>query len=93
MMLDLIGKSITVTGKVQGVFYRASTLCKAQDLGLKGWVLNELNGDVVVKAFGESSAVAELIVWCSRGSEFSDVKSVNAIDIPYETLDDFSIRY
>lgn len=92
-MLDLIGKSITVKGKVQGVFYRASTLSTAQDLGLTGWVRNEANGDVKLEVYGPVEPVAELIVWCSNGPEFAKVENVNAKDIPYQELKEFIIRY
>lgn len=92
-MDDLIGKSITIRGKVQGVFYRASTLSKAQDLGLKGWVRNGSDGGVKVEVYGAATAVAALIVWCSKGSEFSIVETVSATDIPYKELESFIIKY
>ena len=45
--------SIRVTGKVQGVFFRASTREEAQRLGLCGWVRNEADGSVRIEAEGD----------------------------------------
>ena len=50
---------IRVYGKVQGVFYRATTKTVADDLGLTGWVKNEADGSVTIIA--EGSKVDELI--------------------------------
>ena len=44
---------ITVKGKVQGVFYRASTKAVADQLGVKGYIRNEPNGDVSIAAEGD----------------------------------------
>ena len=56
---------ITVKGKVQGVFFRASTQEKAEELDLSGFVQNEPNGDVYLEAQGER--VEELITWVQAG--------------------------
>ena len=53
-MNDLVGKSVIVKGRVQGVFYRGSTQEKALEIGLTGWVRNLPNGDVQFKVFGDS---------------------------------------
>ncbi|MGL1888187.1 MAG: acylphosphatase [Reichenbachiella sp.] len=92
-MNDIVGKSIIVKGKVQGVFYRASTVTTAQNLKLTGWVKNLQNGDVEIRVFGPSEPVAELIVWCSKGPEFSQVELVNSIDIPLEKFKQFKVAY
>ena len=56
---------ITVKGLVQGVFFRASTQEKAEELDLVGFVQNELNGDVYLEAQGDR--VEELITWIKAG--------------------------
>ncbi len=56
---------ITVKGKVQGVFFRASTKEKADELELSGFVQNKSNGDVYLEAQGDK--VEELIVWIKAG--------------------------
>lgn len=56
---------ILVKGRVQGVFFRASTKEKAEEFELSGFVQNEQNGDVYLEAQG--SRVTELIDWIKAG--------------------------
>ncbi len=56
---------ITVIGRVQGVFFRASTKEKAKELRLVGFVKNEANGNVYIEVQG--ARVEELIVWIKEG--------------------------
>ena len=60
---------VLVKGTVQGVFFRASTKEKADELDLSGFVQNEPNGDVYLEAQG--SKVEELIDWIKRGGPSS----------------------
>lgn len=53
--------NITVSGKVQGVFYRASTKEKAEQLGIKGFVRNQSDGTVYIEAEGEVSQLDAFI--------------------------------
>ncbi|MEQ9567382.1 MAG: acylphosphatase, partial [Pseudomonadales bacterium] len=46
----MIAYRIHVVGRVQGVFFRASTREKATSLGLKGWVMNQHDGSVLIEA-------------------------------------------
>lgn len=64
---------IQVAGRVQGVFFRASTRDKAQSLGLGGWVRNLPNGDVELLAEGEAGAIARLLAWCHTGPKLARV--------------------
>lgn len=72
---------ILVWGKVQGVFYRASTKSKADSLNLIGFVKNEPDGTVLINASGESHNIKKLIEWCWKGSEFSKVEKVEVQDL------------
>ena len=56
-----------VTGKVQGVFFRASAMAEAQRLGLAGFVKNLPDGAVEAVAQGPESAVEQFIAWCKVG--------------------------
>ncbi|MEM6530997.1 MAG: acylphosphatase [Myxococcota bacterium] len=69
---------ILITGKVQGVFYRASTLEKAQGLGLVGWVANLPDGAVEVVAEGPRYALEQLVEWCKEGPPAAEVEDVRA---------------
>ena len=55
---------ITVKGKVQGVFYRASTKAVADQLGIKGYVSNEADGDVFIAAEGDNVSLDMFLDWC-----------------------------
>lgn len=72
---------IKVIGKVQGVFFRASIFNKAQELLLDGWVRNEKDGGVKVKAEGDEQKLKELARYCQSGPEFANVKR---LDIKWE---------
>ena len=65
-----------VSGKVQGVFFRASTRHQAQQLGISGYARNRLDGCVEVLACGEADAVAQLRDWLSRGPDRARVSGV-----------------
>jgi acylphosphatase len=56
---------ITVKGRVQGVFFRASAKEKAEELGLAGFVKNEPDGNVYIEVQG--TRVEDLIAWIKGG--------------------------
>ena len=65
-----------VFGKVQGVFYRASALERAEGLGLKGFVRNLPNGFVELEAEGEEKTLNDLLRWCQHGPPGARVDEV-----------------
>jgi acylphosphatase len=65
-----------VSGRVQGVFYRATCIRKAQSLGLTGFARNLVDGRVEVLACGETGAVNEFVEWLWEGSPASKVTDV-----------------
>lgn len=69
--------SIHVTGKVQGVFYRASTERKAKEIGLTGFVRNQADGSVYIEAQGDEKQLSLLTEWCKHGPQQAEVASVN----------------
>jgi acylphosphatase len=64
---------ILVSGRVQGVFYRANTRKKALELGLTGWVRNLRDGRVEIVAEGKESDLRKLIAWGHEGSPMASV--------------------
>ncbi len=58
---------LSVQGKVQGVWFRASAKETADQLGVKGWVKNLPEGGVEIDAWGGAEAVESFIGWCSHG--------------------------
>jgi len=87
----MVAKSIHCKGKVQGVYFRASTKDVAKDLGLSGWVRNQADGSVMIHAEGDENAVYQLIDWCKRGPEYAAVKSVDVADVVIEGYGSFDI--
>jgi acylphosphatase len=65
-----------VTGRVQGVSYRAYTVEEARRLGLVGWVKNRIDGAVELEAEGASDKVAALLAWCEHGPPSARVDRV-----------------
>ncbi|MGB0712776.1 MAG: acylphosphatase [Gammaproteobacteria bacterium] len=66
-----------VSGRVQGVWYRASTAHKARELGLTGHAHNLSDGSVEVLACGEDGAVQDLLSWLWQGPPAARVEQVS----------------
>ena len=69
---------LLVTGRVQGVYYRASTAAAARRLGLTGWVRNLSDGRVEAIAEGHIDMLHRLVDWCRDGPPHARVDSVLA---------------
>jgi len=67
---------LVVTGRVQGVCYRASMQDEARRLGVHGWVRNRADGAVEAEAEGATEAVGRLIVWTQAGPPGARVDDV-----------------
>ncbi len=79
-----------VSGRVQGVFFRASTQRQARWLGVSGYAKNMPDGSVEVLACGSESAVAQLKEWLWSGPPASRVTAVECESITIEPPDDFT---
>jgi acylphosphatase len=83
---------VYVSGRVQGVFYRATTRDTARERGVDGWVRNLDDGRVEAAFEGSEPAVEGMVEWCHTGSPAADVDDV---EVTYEEprgLDGFEIR-
>ncbi len=65
-----------VTGRVQGVAFRAWTRDRAKALGLSGWVRNEADGSVSGYFSGEARAIETMVAALHEGPRFARVQSV-----------------
>lgn len=74
----------TVTGRVQGVWFRHFTREQAEANGLVGWVRNLPDGRVEALLCGEEKAVRHVEAWLSAGPELASVADVNSADQPFE---------
>lgn len=68
--------AMRVHGKVQGVFFRASTQEKARELGLTGFVQNQADGTVYLEAEGDAQALQALEAWAQVGPRHARVEKV-----------------
>lgn len=73
---------ILISGRVQGVWFRGSTVKVADALGLVGWVRNLADGRVEIQAQGPASKIDELIAWCRIGPPRAAVEDVVVEDEP-----------
>ena len=78
----LVRKRLRITGRVQGVAFRASTVTIARTLGLAGWVANRADDSVEAVAEGDEAKVAAFIRWCHHGPPAARVDRVEVTDEP-----------
>ena len=81
-----------VRGRVQGVFFRASTQKTAEGLGLTGWVMNRPDGSVEIHAEGSRERLEELVAWCRNGPSQAEVSTIGLCWTEPEGLSSFEIR-
>ncbi|MBV6652451.1 MAG: acylphosphatase [Mameliella sp.] len=82
---------LRIKGKVQGVYFRASTRDKAVQLGIKGWVKNEADGSVTAVGQGSVEVLEQWINWCHSGPEFAKVETVEQEKLPLSDFQQFNI--
>lgn len=68
--------NIKVKGKVQGVYFRATTKAVADQVGAKGFVVNLKDGSVYIEAEGDSFALDSLVEFCHEGPDRAEVETV-----------------
>ena len=83
---------VFVSGRVQGVYYRANTRDAARSAGVDGWVCNLADGRVEAVFEGPTDAVEKMIDWCQEGSPAANVENVTVEYEELEGLDGFEIR-
>jgi acylphosphatase len=82
-----------ITGRVQGVWYRQSTLEQAQRLGLAGWVRNRADSSVEELFEGEQEAVGKMLDWCRQGPPLAVVDNIDtALSEPEDLAPPFQVR-
>jgi acylphosphatase len=88
-----IARHVSVTGRVQGVFFRVWTRDQAIELGLTGWVRNCPDGRVDMHIEGEEAAVQKMIERLRRGPPSAQVEDVHLWDVETFDFDDFEVRH
>ncbi|MDF3078871.1 MAG: acylphosphatase [Sphingobacteriaceae bacterium] len=83
--------NITVHGKVQGVFFRASTKAVADQLGVKGLVRNQPDGTVYIEAEGDDFALDSFVEWCHEGPQNARVEKVETSEGEAKNFRNFEV--
>ena len=91
-MDDRTRANVIVSGRVQGVFFRAETRETARSLGVDGWVRNLPDGRVEAVFEGLREAVETMVNWCYKGSPGSQVTDVEVEYGEPEGLKGFQVR-
>lgn len=83
---------LTITGKVQGVFFRVSLRNVAAQLGVNGYVSNHADGSVYAEAEGSDDILKQLTDWCRRGPAGARVEQVTIREGTLKNFSKFEIR-
>ena len=89
----MMARSVRVTGRVQGVFYRAWTCEQAQELHVTGWVRNCDDGSVEAHVEGDEGRVEQLIGRMQDGPPGAQVADLQVKEAPSEALSSFEVRH
>ncbi len=85
-------RRFVVSGRVQGVYYRASACDVARRLGLSGWVRNTPDGRVEAVACGEAGKLGEFEAWLWQGPASARVEGVAAEEVEGQKFSGFDVR-
>ncbi len=91
-MQEKISMHCLVSGKVQGVWFRAGTQDQAKELGLTGWAKNLPDGRVEVIACGEKEKIMQLYEWLKKGPELAKVTEVTFEEVTWQEHSRFAIK-
>ena len=80
-------------GRVQGVWFRASTQEQALQMGVCGWARNCLDGSVEIYAEGEKEILERFISWCRKGPSAAQVSGLDIEWVKFQSLNTFKIRH
>lgn len=82
---------LLISGKVQGVFYRAEAKKQANTLGLKGWVKNTTDDKVEAVVSGTEEKLNQFVEWCKNGPRQAQVTDVSVIQTDEQNFEDFEV--
>ncbi len=83
---------LTISGKVQGVFYRASAKQIASKTGITGWIKNTKEGNVEAMVSGTEDQLQPFLAWCKQGPSGARVLNVQIMPEQETHFNDFSIK-
>ncbi|MDX6679371.1 MAG: acylphosphatase [Solirubrobacteraceae bacterium] len=85
-------RSVVVSGRVQGVFFRDCARREARRLGVTGWVTNRPDGRVEAHLEGDPDAVAQLVTWYRNGPRHADVDDIAVSEVEPDGCHRFDVR-
>jgi acylphosphatase len=88
-----IRRRVVVSGRVQGVGFRAATRSRAEAQGVAGWVRNLPDGSVEAAFEGDPAAVEALVGFCREGPRLARVERLEVREEPVEGLRRFEFRF
>jgi acylphosphatase len=88
----VIARRVTVSGQVQGVFFRDTCARRARAAGVAGWVRNRADGTVEAWFQGDAQAVENMVTWCRQGPPRAEVTDVAVADVEPAPLSAFRIE-
>jgi acylphosphatase len=88
-----IARHLSITGRVQGVFFRAWARDQANQIGVTGWIRNCPDGRVEVHVEGDEGAVEQMIERLRGGPPDAHVEDVRIWDVDTFEFDDFEVRH
>jgi acylphosphatase len=83
---------IVVSGKVQGVFFRASAKEKAEQLNIKGFAQNQSDGSVRIEAEGDEENLKQFVDWCRMGPPRAQVTNIEIREGDLKNYSRFEIK-
>ena len=88
-----IARHVRLTGRVQGVFFRAWAQEQARALGVTGWVRNCPDGRVEAHVEGDEQAVEQIIEKMRSGPPSAQVEDLRVWEVEAFDYDDFEVRH
>jgi acylphosphatase len=89
---DTVRRHVTISGEVQGVFFRETARRKATEAGVAGWITNRSDGRVEAVFEGPAEAVDGLVEFCRHGPTAATVEDVDVQTEEPESLSGFDVR-
>lgn len=83
--------NIKITGKVQGVSFRATTKAIADQMGVRGIVRNEKDGSVYIEAEGDDVSLEVFLEWCHEGSDRAKIENVEVVPGELKNYQNFEV--
>ena len=89
---NIISVRCIVTGKVQGVFFRASTREQALQLNIRGYAKNLSSGEVEVIAYGDTNSIKQLKQWLKCGPKYAKVENIDCKVISIQEIENIDLN-